>query len=226
VPLESFPSELVDADIVISCTGAAALLVSASQVAEATAARDGRPLVLLDLALPRDVDPAVRDLPGVTLVDLERLAEHGGADRTVAADVDATRRIIADEVAAFSAWQRSTQVAPTVVALRTMAADLVAAELARLEGRLPGLDERARTEVANTVRRVVEKLLHAPTVRVKELAGDPQGQSYAHALRELFDLDLKTVEAVTKAEIPAEQRAEAEPATRRRSATESQEGAR
>jgi glutamyl-tRNA reductase len=202
VSLESFPVELVDADIVISCTGAAGLVVAAAQVAEAVAARGGRPLVLLDLALPRDIDPAVRGLDGVTLIDLERLAEHGGADRTVAADVDASRRIVADEVAAFSAWQRSTQVAPTVVALRTMAADLVAAELARLEGRLPAMDDRARTEVANTVRRVVEKLLHAPTVRVKELAADPQGQSYAHALRELFDLDLKTVEAVTKAEVP------------------------
>jgi glutamyl-tRNA reductase len=216
VRLESFPAELAGADVVVSCTGAAGTVISATQVADAVAARGGRPLVLLDLALPRDIDPTARSLAGVTLVDLERLAEHGDFDRTVAGDVAATRRIVADEVAAFSAWQRSTQVAPTVVALRTMAADLVAIELARLEGRLPGLDDRARTEVANTVRRVVEKLLHAPTVRVKELAGDPQGQSYAHALRELFDLDLETVEAVTRAEVPAE----------RRSASETQEGPR
>jgi len=204
VPLESFPAELAHTDVVVSCTGAAEVLITMAQVVAAMTARGGRPLVLLDLALPRDIDPAVRDIEGVTLVDIERLAEHGDADRTVADDVDAVRRIVAEEVASFSAWQRSTQVAPTVVALRTMAADVVDAELARLEGRLPGLDDRARAEVSNTVRRVVDKLLHAPTVRVKELAGDPQGQSYAHALRELFDLDLKTVEAVTRAETPEE----------------------
>jgi glutamyl-tRNA reductase len=84
------------------------------------------------------------------------------------------------------------------VALRSMAAEVVDSELTRLAGRLPDLDERARDEVALTVRRVVDKVLHAPTVRVKELAGEPGGDSYATVLRELFDLDRAAVEAVSR----------------------------
>jgi glutamyl-tRNA reductase len=136
----------------------------------------------------------------VHLVDLEALAHVTGAGGAVDTDVDAVRRIIADEVTAFGSWQRSSQVAPTVVALRSMAADVVAAELGRLDGRLPELTGHEREEIARTVRRVVDKLLHMPTVRVKELAEGPDGQAYAAALRELFDLDLKAVEAVTRAD--------------------------
>jgi glutamyl-tRNA reductase len=204
VPLEAVPAELLRADLVISCTGADEILIDAVQVREALAARGGRPMFLLDLALPRDVDPAVRELDGVHLVDLERLSGTGGV--AAAADVEAVRRIVAEEVAAFALWQRTSQVAPTVVALRSMAADVVAAELARLNGRLPGLGEHDREEIARTVRRVVDKLLHVPTVRVKELAGGPDGHAYAAALRELFDLDLKAVEAVTRVEPPEDGR--------------------
>ncbi|MGH3240053.1 MAG: hypothetical protein ACRDNL_06710, partial [Spirillospora sp.] len=91
--------------------------------------------------------------------------------------------------------------APTVVALRSKAAGVVDAELARLAGRVPEIDGRARKEIEQTVRRVVDKLLHAPTVRVKELASAPGGDSYADALRELFDLDPKAPEAVARADI-------------------------
>ena len=90
--------------------------------------------------------------------------------------------------------------APTVSALRSQAADVVEAELLRLSARLPDLDARARAEVARTVRRVVDKLLHAPTVRVKQLAAEPGGAGYADALRTLFDLDPETVAAVSRAE--------------------------
>ncbi|RST23757.1 hypothetical protein EF908_09010, partial [Streptomyces sp. WAC04770] len=88
-----------------------------------------------------------------------------------------------------------------VVALRTMAADVVAGEIARLDGRLPDLDEKQRAEITQTVRRVVDKLLHAPTVRVKQLASEPGGAGYADALRELFDLDPQTVAAVSRADL-------------------------
>jgi len=107
-------------------------------------------------------------------------------------------------VAAFLDAARAASVAPTVVALRSKAAEVVDAELARLSGRLPELDERARKEIAQTVRRVVDKLLHAPTVRVKELASAPGGDTYAEALRELFDLDPKAPEAVQRADIHSE----------------------
>ncbi|MFD3695794.1 glutamyl-tRNA reductase [Streptomyces sp. NPDC058646] len=156
-------------------------------------------LALLDLAMPRDIDAAVHRIPGVRLVDIESLAE-ASADAPMAADVDAVRAIVAGEVAAFGAAQRAAHITPTVVALRAMAAEVVAMEVARLDGRVPDLDDRQRAEVTQTVRRVVDKLLHAPTVRVKQLASEPGGAGYADALRELFDLDPLTVASVSRAD--------------------------
>ncbi|MFJ4783474.1 glutamyl-tRNA reductase [Streptomyces sp. NPDC088794] len=156
-------------------------------------------LFLLDLAMPRDIDAGAHRLAGVRLVDIESLAE-ASADAPMAADVDQVRRIVSDEVEAFGAALRAAHITPTVVALRTMAADVVASEVARLEGRLPGLDERHRAEINQTVKRVVDKLLHAPTVRVKQLAAEPGGAGYADALRTLFDLDQETVASVSRAD--------------------------
>lgn len=168
---------------------------SARALGDGTAVR----LALLDLAMPRDIDAAVHRVPGVRLVDIESLAETS-ADAPMAADVDAVREIVAAEVAAFGAAQRAAHITPTVVALRAMAAEVVAMEVARLDGRVPDLDDRQRAEVTQTVRRVVDKLLHAPTVRVKQLASEPGGAGYAEALRELFDLDPQTVASVSRAD--------------------------
>ncbi|MDQ1601634.1 MAG: glutamyl-tRNA reductase [Actinomycetota bacterium] len=200
VPLDSLQAALASADLVVSCTGAVGHVLDTAMLAAAVAGRPDRPLVVLDLALPRDVDPSAHDLPGVTVVDLETLA---GALATSehAADVEATREIVVEEVAAFLGWQRAVSVAPTVVALRDMADSVVRAELVRLTGRLPDLDPHARAEIEQTVTRVVDKLLHAPTVRVKQLAEEPGGQSYADALNKLFGLDPKAVEAVTRADV-------------------------
>ncbi|GAA3088317.1 glutamyl-tRNA reductase [Streptomyces rectiviolaceus] len=156
-------------------------------------------LALLDLAMPRDIDGAVHRIDGVRLVDIESLAE-ASADAPMADDVEQVRGLVSDEVAAFGAAQRAAHITPTVVALRTMAADVVANEIARLDGRLPGLPEKERAEITQTVRRVVDKLLHAPTVRVKQLASEPGGAGYADALRTLFDLDPQTVAAVSRAD--------------------------
>jgi glutamyl-tRNA reductase len=203
VPFGQVPRELVRADIVVSCTGASGAVLDHGTVADAVAERAGcglhGPLALLDLAMPRDVDPDVHDLDGAHLVDLEALAEAESTDPG-AGDVEQVRRIVSAEVAAFGAAQRAERITPTVVALRTMAADVVAAELARLDGRLPELDDKSRAEVTQTVRRVVDKLLHAPTVRVKQLAGEPGGAGYADALRELFDLDPQAVTAISRAD--------------------------
>jgi glutamyl-tRNA reductase len=196
VSLAELPAALAQADLLISCTGATGLVVHHDSITAAMALRGGRPIVLLDVALPRDVDPGVREVPGVTLVDLEAIAEASvGAE-----DVDAVRAIVAEEVLAYRGLRIEAQLAPTVAALRSKAAEVVAAELSRLDGRIPELTEQAREEVARTVRRVVEKLLHSPTVRVKELATEPNGHGYAEALRELFDLDPATVAAVTGAD--------------------------
>ncbi len=181
--------------------GGGAAARTATAVARAQVAAPARTvaLALLDLAMPRDIDAAVHRVEGVRLVDIESLAE-ASADAPMAADVDAVRTIVSDEVAAFGAAQRAAHITPTVVALRTMAADVVSGEIARLDGRLPELGDKERAEITQTVRRVVDKLLHAPTVRVKQLASEPGGAGYADALRTLFDLDPETVAAVSRAD--------------------------
>ncbi|MEU4190709.1 glutamyl-tRNA reductase [Kribbella sp. NPDC026611] len=191
IQLAAVPDALRDADLVVSCTGARGVVLTEEMIRNAS---DGRPFGVLDVALPRDVAPEVAQIPGVTLVTLADLAGTAGGSQD---DIDEVRRIVHEETGAFEATRRAASVAPTVVALRSMATELVDSELARLDRRLPGLDETQRHEVARTIRRVVDKLLHNPTVRVKELGGDPGGPTYADALRQLFALDQATVEAVT-----------------------------
>jgi len=199
VPFEEAAAHLADVDLVISCTGAQGVVLTAEEVA-AAGDRTARPLVFLDLALPHDIDKAVRDLPGVYLVGIEDLRE--AAEDTDAAgqvaDLAAVRDIVAEEVAEYQAVRSAERVAPTVVALRSKAQLVVESELERLNGRLPGIDDRTRAEITRTVRRVVDKLLHQPTVRVKQLATGPDGAVYAEALRELFDLDPAIPDAVVR----------------------------
>ncbi|AEY90872.1 MULTISPECIES: glutamyl-tRNA reductase [Streptomyces] len=189
-----------DAELITALAATAATVgrIPERRRPEPVAERPAPFFFLLDLAMPRDIDAAAHRLAGVRLVDIESLAE-ASADAPMAADVDQVRRIVSDEVAAFGAAQRAAHITPTVVALRTMAADVVASEIARLDGRLPDLDERQRGEIRQAVHRVVDKLLHAPTVRVKQLAAEPGGAGYADALRTLFDLDPETVAAVSRA---------------------------
>ena len=204
VGLDAVAAELAEADVLVTSTGATGIVLTHETVAAAVAARGGRPLAVVDLALPRDVDPLVRTLPGVTLVDLETL-QTALAGSDAAAGVDAAREIVREEVGAFLTWQLASRVQPTVVALRSRADEVVAAELARLETRLPGLDDATRAELQQTVRRVVQTLLHTPTVRVKELTESPVGLSYAEALRELFGLDREAPAAVTAAPLAVEE---------------------
>ena len=174
-----------------------------AQRADRRPPRRHTPLVICDLGMPRDVDPAVSGLPGVWVVDMDRVQREPSA-KAAAADAEAARHIVAAEVATYLAGQRMAEVTPTVTALRQRAADVVEAELLRLDNRLPGLEAAHRDEVARTVRRVVDKLLHAPTVRIKQLASAPGGDSYAEALRELFELDQTAVDAVaTAGELPS-----------------------
>ena len=201
-PFDHLPPVLTDADVVVSCTGAVRPVVSLADVHRGLA-HGGEPkqLVVCDLGMPRDVDPAVAGLPGVHLIDMDRIQREPSA-RAAASDAEAARAIVAAEVANYLTGQRMAEVTPTVTALRQRAADVVEAELLRLDNRLPGLDSVHRDEVARTVRRVVDKLLHAPTVRVKQLASAPGGDSYAEALRELFELDPQAVDAVAGGELP------------------------
>jgi glutamyl-tRNA reductase len=196
-PLSALGEELADADVVLACAGATGLLVTLEMVVAARL--DARPMAIIDLALPHDVDPAVAALPGVTLINLADLAADL-YDSDAGREVAEVRRIVTQEVAAFLAARRQASVTPTVVALRSMATSVVDAEMNRLDTRLPDLDPAQRAEVLHAVRRVADKLLHEPTVRVKELANETGAVSYAAALAELFALDPDKVDAVTRPE--------------------------
>lgn len=189
-PLEDLATQIAGADVVLACAGARGILIDPAMVAGRST-----PIALIDLALPRDIDPAVAQLPGVTLVGLEELAErlHG---TEAASEVAAVRNIVTQEVQAFLAARRQASVTPTVVALRSMATQVVDAEIDRLEHRVPDLDDKTRAEVVQAVRRVADKLLHEPTVRVRELANEG-AITYERALAELFALDSNAVAAVT-----------------------------
>ncbi|MEO6714455.1 MAG: glutamyl-tRNA reductase [Mycobacteriales bacterium] len=203
IGLDQLESTIATVDLVISSTGASGVVVGADVVARAVRSREGRPIFFLDLALPRDIDPSIRELPGVGLADLDGLRAVLETDGE-SADVDDVRAIVAEEVSVFLGWQRAMRVAPTVVALRSKADQVIEAELQRLTTRVPEMNDRERAEVDQAVRRVVDKLLHAPTVRVKELAESPGGFHYAEALRELFGLDPQVMEAVSAVDVGEE----------------------
>ena len=175
--------------------GAHRLRVGGPEVGATGRLRDGGQRLLVEIGADQLVDRL--DLAGQGVLLL-----HGNGHSAAASDAEAARKIVAAEVANYLTGQRMAEVTPTVTALRQRAADVVEAELLRLDNRLPGLDAAYRDEVAKTVRRVVDKLLHAPTVRVKQLANAPGGDSYAEALRELFELDQQAVDAVAAGELP------------------------
>ncbi|MGI8576812.1 MAG: glutamyl-tRNA reductase [Nocardioidaceae bacterium] len=198
VDIEELPTELTNADVLISCTGATGVVVPAEMIACAHAARvDDRPMVVLDLALPHDVDPEVGKLSGITLIPLASLAKPARDNAYTGTAVEAAKEILDEEVTAFAAAREAARLAPTVVALRTMATAVVAAELDRLFGRLATVTPNQQAEIAESLRRVADKLIHEPTVRVKQLAGRAPEASYADALAELFALNPASVDAVT-----------------------------
>jgi glutamyl-tRNA reductase len=193
-PLTDLADVLADSDLVITSTGATGHVIDAELLRSARANAD-RPVVLVDLAVPRDVDPDVDGLPGVTRVDLEGLRAALESTRDLPQVREASDLVVAS-VAAYVAERGAERVAPTVAALRERAAEVVAAELGRFDRRVD-LDEHARAEVERLVGRVVDKLLHTPTVRVKELSSGDDGLVYAEALRELFQLDPHETAAVS-----------------------------
>ena len=195
--LSDLPGIVAETDLVVACAGASEVLLTRELV---DAARSGdRRLTFIDLALPHDVDPAVTELAGVSRIDLADLADQL-ASSEAQHEIAEVRRIVAEEVAAFLAARRSAWVTPTVGALRSMATAVVEGEIERLDQRLPELSPQERAEVVRAIHRVADKLLHEPTVRVRELAKTDDGVSYAAALAELFALDPDAVEAVTRPE--------------------------
>jgi glutamyl-tRNA reductase len=194
VALADLPVVLQSTDVLVTCTGAKTMSIGRSELA-------GTPVVgVVDLALPADVAPDVTEL-GIELVNLDRLVSEQ-IETASAAEIELARDLVRTEVGDFLGLRRSSHVAPTVVALRSMASSVVTAELERLDARLPQMGERERAEVQRTVQRIVDKLLHQPTVRVQELATGPDMVDYAAALRELFALHPQSVAAVMSTDVP------------------------
>ena len=191
---DDLDTELAATDVVISCTGAAGVVFDRQRIAAVTG---GRPITLVDLALPRDVDPSASLIEGVTLIDLVVLGERSESAE-LAADVEQVRAIVEDEVRTFLAAKSASRVTPTVVALRSMATEVVEAEVTRITTRMPALQPEEVEQVRRALQRVADKLIHTPTVRVQQLIEGPAGLTYADALADLFALDQAAVEAVTR----------------------------
>jgi glutamyl-tRNA reductase len=198
IELSGVAEMLPDVDILVSCTGSTGLVLTHDDL---VAARVGSvaPLVVVDLALPHDTAETIAGLDGVRRIDLAALAELPEASAPER-DVEMARSIVAEEVRAHLAAMAALRVEPIVVSLRARADQVVEAELQRLRLRLPELDDDAVEELARSLRRAVSTLMHTPTVRMKELAADPDGARYATALHRLFDLDPAAIEALTAAD--------------------------
>ncbi|HVF14593.1 MAG TPA: hypothetical protein VM942_08335, partial [Acidimicrobiales bacterium] len=189
IGLDQLDHALSDVDLLVASTGSPSVVVTTAQMADVVERRDGRPLLIIDMGMPRDVDGGVGRLDGVTLLDLADLRAFVDAGPDQRPDEVATvRAIVADEVDRFRDDAIQRRAAPTVTALRARAEELRQAELDRYRSRLSGLDARQQEAVVALTRGILGKLLHQPTVQLKEAAGSPRGERLSEATRELFGL--------------------------------------
>ena len=190
VRLSDLPSALVEVDLLLTSTGSTVPVVEHDDFEPVMAERDGRPLLIVDIAVPRDVDPRVRDLAGVTLLDINdlRTFARAGVERR-AGELAAVEAIIDEELVRFRTAASARSAAPVVGALHRWAEEVRDSELARFDARLEGLDERQREAVEALAKGLVNKLLHRPTITLKEHAGTPTGDRLSEAMRQLYDLD-------------------------------------
>jgi glutamyl-tRNA reductase len=189
VQLSGLTDALAEVDVVLTSTGAPALVVETADIVAVMEARRGRPLLIVDVAMPRDIDPAAGEVPGVTLLDLNDLrafAEAALDERR--REIPQVRAIVVDEVARHVEHVTARRAVPTVIALRERAEAMRQAELERYRSRLDALEPREREAIEALTRGIIAKLLHDPTVRLKDAAGSARGERLADALTELFDL--------------------------------------
>jgi glutamyl-tRNA reductase len=189
--LSEVPGALADVDLLLTSTGAHSLLLEQADLEPLLEARADRPLLIVDIAVPRDVDSSIGLLPGVTLLDMDdlrRFAEVGLKRRR--GEVVAVQGIVNDELERFDAACSARAVAPLVATLRERAEQVRLDEVDRFASRLDGLDDRQREAVEALTRGILGKLLHGPTVKLKDLAGTARGERLADALRDLYDLEL------------------------------------
>jgi glutamyl-tRNA reductase len=193
--LDSLAPALAAADLVVSSTGATGTVIEADAVRDAVRGRAARPLFLLDLAVPRDVDPDVATIAGVLLADIDDLRDTLAVrDAQATREIERAKDVVAEEVTRFSAWRRAVRLAPIIQALRARGARIQASELARVGPRLAGLSEREREAVQALAEGIVAKLLHDPIVKLKASSAPGRGDSLALAVAELFGLELPPVD--------------------------------
>ena len=190
VRFDELPEQLAQADIVVSCTASPHQIVDREELELTLSDRPERRLVVIDIAVPRDFDPAVRDLQGVALYDMDDLQRAAARNRDVReAEAKRARSIIGEEVDRFDRWLASLDVVPTIAALRDRGDEIVKAVLAENESRWESLSEADRERMAVMARAVVGRMLHEPTLRLKGAAEADESHVFVHALRELFGLE-------------------------------------
>ena len=190
IGLDGVIDNLIETDVLLASTGASDVLLERGEIEAVMSRRGDRALLIVDIAVPRNVDPGVSQVFGVTLLDIDDLkafAEHSLEQRRQ--EIGKVREIITEALERFRLERSAREVAPLVSSLRARAEELRAAELARFRSRLAALDPAAQEAVEALTRGLVNKLLHDPTVRVKEAAGTAQGDAYADALAALFGLE-------------------------------------
>jgi len=189
VRLADLNESLAEVDLLLTSTGASSIMLEHGDLARVMAARHGRPLLIVDVAVPRDVDPTAADLPGVTLLDMDDLrtfADAGLAERQ--GEVAAVRRMLVEEVERFVSVSTAREVAPLVAGMHERGEAVRSAELERYRSRLGELDARQIEALEALTKGIVAKLLHDPTIGLKDAAGTPRGERLAEAMRDLFDL--------------------------------------
>jgi glutamyl-tRNA reductase len=202
VRLEDLPVQLAAADIVVSSTGSPHTLVGREEMETVMELREGRPLLLIDIAVPRDIDPSVRRLTGVTLYDMDDLQRQVARNLSVReAEATRARSIVDEEAARYENWLATLEVVPTISALRARGDSIVDQVLRENESRWETLSEADRERVAVLARAVVSRLLHEPTVRLKAVTEGDSGYAYLQAVRELFGIDAPGLEEDPLAEV-------------------------
>jgi glutamyl-tRNA reductase len=194
VRFEELPRQLVEADIVVSATASPHQIVGRDEMALVVEQRAGRPLLMIDIAVPRDIEPSVRDLPGVTLYDMDDLQREVARNMgSREAEAVRARRLVEQEAERFGQWLASLDVVPTITALRSLGSDVVEQVLRENESRWESLSEADRERVEVLARAVVNRLLHEPTLRLKAAVDEDNSYVYVQALRELFGLEVGSV---------------------------------
>jgi glutamyl-tRNA reductase len=194
VRFEELPSQLIEADIVVSATASPHQIVGRDEMELVAAQRDGRPLLMIDIAVPRDIEPSVREVPGVTLYDMDDLQREVARNMgSREAEAVRARQLVDQEVDRFSAWLASLDVVPSIAALRTLGEDVVQQVLRENEPRWESLSDADRERVSVLARAVVQRMLHEPTLRLKGAVEGDNSYVYVQALRELFGLEIGSV---------------------------------